>query len=537
MRNIIKKTIYPLAALLLLAACSQDEIMDDNALPEGKYPLEIASVSLIADVDEQPWGAENAPQTRVTESADGTKSVWENGDEFYVKFEGSNQVGTYKITNPTTGAVEAVKPVYWQSASKEQTIIAWYAPKAKEDGTIDVSDQSKGLAYVVRAERKATYNSSSNAAVSLSFVHQLAKVRVYLKGTAYNGNNANGVTLSYPSSYTVKEGKVELTTSTANGSIKMHKAENADYYEALVLPGTIATDGNSFTVTLNGTTSANVNLSASLTLTAGSKHDVTLKIHKNGTTEVNLSEQQSVYTINDNSTYYFYNSGNNGIKVASGSPDIYLDDATINVSSGNAIDIAASSSKTTIHVAGTKNSVTSNKGAGIYVAQGSTVTITGNSRNDQLTARGGNRSPGIGACYDNDFRNCGNIYITNVSVMSHGSAYAGMFLSPGIGNAGSSYSICGTITIDNATVHAYGVSDSGLSSPGIGVGTSVNSYPALPVVNISNGSEVHAHRGGGQVDYIGFPFNESAIYLGGGSCTSSTIYCYTGETLDKTVKY
>ena len=163
-------------------------------MPEGEYPLQIGSVSLTAEVSEQPW-------TRVAESTDGMSSVWENGNVFYVKFEGSGDVGTYKITDAAAGTVEAVKPVYWRSASEEQTIIAWYAPQ--EEGTIDVSNQKDNLVYVLRAEQKATYN--SGIPVSLQFSHQLSKVRVYLRGTAYEGN-ATDVAFSYPVSYTISEG-------------------------------------------------------------------------------------------------------------------------------------------------------------------------------------------------------------------------------------------------------------------------------------------------------------------------------------------
>ena len=66
------------------------------------------------------------------------------------------------------------------------------------------------------------------------------------------------------------------------------------------------------------------------------------------------------------------------------------------------------------------------------------------------------------------------------------------------------------------------------------------------MVTISNNSEVHAHRGGtiGNTDYIGWgglvsgPTGaNNTINLNGGTCTNSTVYCYTGDTLDKTMTY
>ena len=236
------------------------------------------------------------------------------------------------------------------------------------------------------------------------------------------------------------------------------------------------------------------------------------------------------------------------ITITGGSPHIYLKDANINVEdvrNDNAIHITSGSP--TIHVLG-ENSVSVPYGAGIFVAENSTVTIVGHKREDKLTARGGNGGSGIGASLS---ANAGNIHISNVTVEAHGSGLDG--LSAGIGGA-LMYS-CGTITIENATVHAYGTLRSDIKTPGIGSGYPYDPYgggnpPSIPVVTISN-SEIHTHRSsngnGGNADYIGwgsdnyYPNNtpaNSTINLGvGGMCTGSTIYCYTGDTLDKTVTY
>ena len=63
-----------LVAALLLSACSQDELAENStALPEGEYPLQIGSVTLTAEVSEQPW-------TRMAESTDGMSSEFKAGD-------------------------------------------------------------------------------------------------------------------------------------------------------------------------------------------------------------------------------------------------------------------------------------------------------------------------------------------------------------------------------------------------------------------------------------------------------------------------
>ncbi len=145
--------------------------------------------------------------------------------------------------------------------------------------------------------------------------------------------------------------------------------------------------------------------------------------------------------------------------------------------------------------------------------------------------------------------NCGNIYITNVSVTSYGGRDGSGDVSPGIGSTGTAS--CGTITINNAEVHAFGFSGPTASTAGIGCGYDAIGSPGtnLPVVTIVD-SDIYAHRGsnGNPADYIGWPGHHtfptatpeaaSAINPGaGGSIKSSTVYCYTGDTLDKTVVY
>lgn len=82
---------------LMFAACSQDEMTDGNALLEGKYPLEIASVSVIGESTAESWGT-NGVQSRVAESDDRDRSLWEDGDQIGVGIEGysASDNGTYK---------------------------------------------------------------------------------------------------------------------------------------------------------------------------------------------------------------------------------------------------------------------------------------------------------------------------------------------------------------------------------------------------------------------------------------------------------
>ena len=80
--------MYGLAAALLLSACSQDELTENTALPEGEYPLQIGSVTLTAEVSEQPW-------TRMAESTDGMSSVWKDRDKIGVRIGDNEETGIY----------------------------------------------------------------------------------------------------------------------------------------------------------------------------------------------------------------------------------------------------------------------------------------------------------------------------------------------------------------------------------------------------------------------------------------------------------
>ena len=155
--------------LLLLAACTQDELADDTRLPHGEYPLEIAAVTLSVEGGEaQPWGA---PQTRVSENADGTGSVWDwnNTERIGVQLDG--ETTAYTLNADQTLSLDGY-PLYWTSTAPNQPVTAWYPAT---DGTLDLRDQdTNGLAYLLHGTGTGDYR----APVTLTFTHQLAKVRV-----------------------------------------------------------------------------------------------------------------------------------------------------------------------------------------------------------------------------------------------------------------------------------------------------------------------------------------------------------------------
>ncbi len=267
---------------------------------------------------------------------------------------------------------------------------------------------------------------------------------------------------------------------------------------------------------------------------------------------IDLSTLNATYVINDNRYYEFIGSGSYGIKVESGNPGIVLNNASITVGEGSAIDVA-SGSNATIFVLGDNTIGTTKTGlpdvpcGGIFVAEGGTVNITSNGTDNILRAHG-TLAAAIGGKYvynNNESYNAGSINISNVTVY----AYTNKFYASAIGAAG--VGTCGTINITNAVVYAYGAGDKWTSAPGIGSAWGLVGWPeTIPVVIIS-GSEIHTFRYNPYSDYIGYLGDEygeeggfhatGSINCGeGGSVKSSTIYCYTGldaTTTDKTVKY
>ena len=92
-------------AAFTLAACTQDELAEQPmALPEGEYPLQISSVSLTAEVSEQPW-------TRVSENpADGMSSVWQGDERIGVRIGDNEETGIYVVKVDAIGRVMEIIP-------------------------------------------------------------------------------------------------------------------------------------------------------------------------------------------------------------------------------------------------------------------------------------------------------------------------------------------------------------------------------------------------------------------------------------------
>ena len=276
--NLLKHFTYPAAAALLLAtaACTTDELADGNRLPEGQYPLEIARITLGVEGGEaQPWGA---PQTRVSEIADGTGSVFDAGDRFAVQIDGKEEVGTYTVQDDHT--VRAETPLYW-SDRNAHTDTAWYPAT---DGTIDLGNQSQSLAYLLGGTGTGKYPDP----VTLNFTHALAKVRITPSDDALG--KVQSLQLYTYTQCTYEKGNAGQ--GSQEGWIEMKKCEYTENgatitcWEANVVPGYEIKK-----LRANGTEERN--LSAAFTPEAGKFYNITLNYDKG----YNLSADGKTYEV------------------------------------------------------------------------------------------------------------------------------------------------------------------------------------------------------------------------------------------------
>ena len=492
-------TVIGLMAALLLSACSQDELAENStALPEGEYPLQIGSVTLTAEVSEQPW-------TRVSESpADGMSSVWEGNEQIGVQI-GRGQLGIYTVQ--ADGSVDAVNPVYWTSTALTY-VTAWYPVEE----TVNLRDQSDRLAYVLNAiQDYVTYDQP----VTLSFTHQLAKVRVVLSGSQTSQVNAvevygitacahlRGMTVNYDASNT--------------GWIKMKKqtfADGTECWEANVVPGEVISQ-----IKVNNT-------EATLT------KPLTPKVAALNTIDLTVGENQIFggETITKPGEYIVKGTVTESITLDSEDITLILEDADINT---NGIAINIVSGNPTLKIQGTENAVKSTSSTAIHVGSGCTLTIEGvNGKADKLKAEGGkndgtisgsgNAGAGIGSS------NGGNIVIRNVTIEAKGNTYSHISGPQYGGSAAIGSSVpgyCGDITIDNATITATG----GYRAAAIGMSGCLSDsyYPDLKIEKIHISHSVITAQGGDGASAIGLAWMED-LFLS--SAYAGEIYIETDET-------
>lgn len=527
-----------LLAAVLAVGCSQDELFDPAG--EGQRPLVIKATGL---------SVTEAGITRAT--VDGS---WDGDETVAVSVtDDEGTFGVFSYTAASDGTLTSSSPYFWKAQPIE--VMAWYPYSAEFPTTVTVAaDQSTLEGFkgsdALEASRELTENDCE-----LEFSHRVAKVTINLKGESTALDGLSDVTV------------VGVTGVDGGGnSVTPYQPDAAVHtYQVLLAPQTLAAGKTALTLTKDNFTYAWIpdkdykleeNYSYTFELTvAANKPQITLTGCTISGWELGASYEENVpfpegglfidlatlteeYVINGDETYNFFGSGSYGIKVTAGNPNIYLENAQISVSSGHAIDIQGGNP--TIHVTGKDNKVSTDDGAGIYVAENYTVTITGNSQEDAITVTGGGGGAGIGAYFDftkSITNSCGNIHISNVTITAKAISNSAIGdCGSGIGSAG--LATVGSIKISNAIVYAEGFAQGRGYYASAAIGGGFNgggggSYQTEFDITISN-STIHATQKCVYSSYIGAAghYNLHANYdiIPTARITDSTIYKYTDDS-------
>ena len=255
------------ALLLGLAACTQDELADNNRLPEGEYPIVIHATGL--SVEARPQAA---PSTRATVDGD-----WQGVTSVALKM--GDAVKEYTVTASTDFKSATLSrendPHYWTSRDPI-TVSAWW-PFNNADITqmpaVKVAEDQSKLAdfqnsdFISAENRKVEFNNPT-----LEFTHRTARVTIELKpGTGFT--SVAGATVSL------------VSLSADNGNPTAIKTYNAsgNTYEALTAPQTVAA-GNPFVRVELGGGTFYFRPQNNVVLEAGSRYKYTVKVNATGLT-------------------------------------------------------------------------------------------------------------------------------------------------------------------------------------------------------------------------------------------------------------
>ena len=255
------------ALLFALAACTQDELTDDNRLPEGEYPVFIRATGLSVEATPQA-----APSTRATVDGD-----WQGVQTVALKM--GDAVKEYTVTASTDFKSATLSrenaPHYWTSRDPI-TVSAWW-PFNNADITqmpaVKVAEDQSQLADFQNSD----FISAENQTVkfddpTLEFTHRTARVAIDLKpGTGFT--SVAGATVSL------------VSLSADNGNPTAIKTYNAsgNTYEALTAPQTVAAGKPFVKVELGGGTFY-FRPQNNVVLEAGSRYKYTVKVNTTGLT-------------------------------------------------------------------------------------------------------------------------------------------------------------------------------------------------------------------------------------------------------------
>ena len=291
------------ALLFALTACTQDELADDNRLPEGKYPVVIRTTGL--SVEATPLAA---PSTRSAVDGD-----WQGVSSVALKL--GDAVKEYTVTASTDFKSATLSrenaPHYWTSRDPI-TVSAWWPfnnANITQMPAVKVAEDQSKLAdfqnsdFISAENRKVEFNNPT-----LEFNHRTARVAIELKpGKGFT--SVDGATVSL------------VSLSADNGNPTAIKTYNAsgNTYEALTAPQTVEAGKPFIRVELGGGTFY-FRPQNNVVLEAGNRYKYTVKVNASGLTlegctigdwadgggESGEAEDLG-YSIQDDGSYMVYN--------------------------------------------------------------------------------------------------------------------------------------------------------------------------------------------------------------------------------------
>ena len=261
---------FALAALaLLLGACTQDELADNNRLSKGEYPVVIRATGLSVEATPQA-----APSTRASVDGD-----WQGVTSVALKI--GDAVKEYTVTATDADGYKSATlsresdPYYWTSRDPI-TVSAWW-PFNKADITqmpaVKVAEDQSKLAdfqnsdFISAENRKVEFNNPT-----LEFTHRTARVTIELKpGTGFTSVAGAMVSL--------------VSLSADNGNPTAIKTYNAsgNTYEALTAPQTVAA-GKPFVKVELGSGTFYFRPQNDVVLEAGNRYTYIVKVNATGLT-------------------------------------------------------------------------------------------------------------------------------------------------------------------------------------------------------------------------------------------------------------
>lgn len=248
-----KKNIIKAAAIFSIFACAtisctSEDSTASNALPDGKYPLELKASNI------------SVAQSRAT--VDGS---WSGGETIGLMVSGDNSL--YSYTADASGNLTSTAPYYWK-ATDDITVTAWYPYSASTDGTTFThsvnQDQSSDTNYAASDLITATNQTISFASEKkeLTFSHETAKITVTLEA-------GDGVTAD------------ELTSATISISDGTQYITSHNGSAIIAAPTTLNASTDFMKVTI-GKGDFYYTLTENTTFAKGNVYNYTIKVNKTG---------------------------------------------------------------------------------------------------------------------------------------------------------------------------------------------------------------------------------------------------------------